>query len=56
VHELTIFPKETYMLIGENENNLKKSIEDITLFHAVYPEHPAFYKFKDYLNQLLYGE
>jgi hypothetical protein len=54
--ELTILPKGTYMLIGENENNLKESISDITLFHAVYPEHPAFYKFKHQLNQLFNGK
>lgn len=52
--ELYIFPKDTYMLIGENENTNISNLDDITLFHAVYPDHPAFYKFKDSLNKIIY--
>lgn len=51
--ELYVFPKDKYMLIGENENTDINNLDDITLFHAVYPEHPAFYKFKEYLDNLL---
>ena len=51
--ELYILPKDTYMLIGENENTNITSLDDITLFHAVYPDHPAFYKFKNFLDKTL---
>ena len=51
--ELYIFPKDTYMLIGENENTDVNNLDAITLFHAVYPNHPAFYKFKDFLDKIL---
>lgn len=51
--ELSILPKDKYMLIGPNENKDIENIETITLFHAVYPEHPAFYKFKFHLNNIL---
>jgi hypothetical protein len=52
--ELYIFPKDAYMLIGENENINVRRLDDITLFHAVYPDHPAFYKFKNFLDKVLY--
>lgn len=52
--ELYIFPKDKYMLIGPNENKNVESLEDVVLFHAVYPEHPAFYKFKNTLDKILY--
>jgi len=51
--ELYVFPKDRYMLIGPNENKDLESLKNVTLFHAVYPKHPAFYKFKDYLNKIL---
>jgi len=51
--ELKILPKNKYMLIGPNENTKVENVESITLFHAVYPEHPAFYKFKSHLNKIL---
>lgn len=51
--ELSILPKEKYMLIGPNENMNIESVKSITLFHAVYPDHPAFYKFKFHLNTIL---
>lgn len=53
-NELCILPKEKYILIGPNENKDIESLENITLFHAVYPEHPAFYKFKNVLDKILY--
>src|SRR3989338_5707213 len=40
--ELYIFPKDKYMLIGPNENKNIESLEDVTMFHAVYPHHPDF--------------
>jgi len=52
--ELYIFPKDIYMLIGENENTGIYNLDDVTLFHAVYPDHPAFYKFKNFLDWLLF--
>lgn len=51
--ELYIFPKEKYMLIGPNENVGIENLDDVTMFHAVYPDHPAFYKFKKYLDKIL---
>ena len=52
--ELYIFPKNKYMLIGPNENKDIESLENVTMFHAVYPEHPAFYKFRGVLDKILY--
>jgi len=49
--ELYILPKDKYILIGEKENTNIENLNDITLFHAVYPDHPAFYKFKDYIDK-----
>ena len=51
--ELYILPKDKYMLIGPNENKDISNLDDVVLFHAVYPDHPAFYKFKNYLDNLL---
>ena len=51
--ELYIFPKDKYMLIGPNENKDIKNLENVTLFHAVYPDHPAFYNFKSFLDKIL---
>lgn len=52
-NELYVFPKDKYALIGPNENKNINNLENITMFHAVYPDHPAFYRFKDYLDSLL---
>lgn len=51
--ELCILPKNTYILIGENENTDIETLDGITLLHAVYPDHPAFYKFKEFLDKIL---
>lgn len=51
--ELFILPKDKYMLIGPNENKDIQNLESVTLFHAVYPDHPAFYKFKNHLDDIL---
>lgn len=51
--ELYILPKGKYMIIGPNENNNIHNLEHVTLFHAVYPDHPAFHRFKKYLNIVL---
>ena len=53
-NQLYILPKDAYVLIGENENLEIENLKDIILFHAVYPNHPAFYKFKDRLDEILY--
>lgn len=52
--ELYILPKDKYMLIGPNENKDIESLDNVVMFHAVYPDHPAFYKFKGFLDKLLY--
>ena len=52
-NELYILPKNKYMLIGPNENNEIKNLNEVTMFHAVYPEHPAFYRFKPALDKIL---
>jgi hypothetical protein len=52
--ELYIFPNNKYMLIGPNENSDIQSLDTVTMFHAVYPKHPAFYRFKDVLDEILY--
>ena len=51
--QLYILPKDKYMLIGPNENKDIDDLDEVVLFHAVYPDHPAFYKFKNYLDNLL---
>lgn len=51
--ELLILPKDKYVLIGPNENNHISSFSDVTMFHAVYPEHPAFYRFRKHLDRML---
>lgn len=51
--ELAILPKDKYMLIGPNENNNIENLDNVTMFHAVYPKHPAFYKFKKSLDDML---
>jgi hypothetical protein len=48
--KLFILPKDKYILIGPNENRDMNGLDNVTMFHAVYPDHPAFYKFKDYLD------
>jgi hypothetical protein len=42
--QLYILPKDKYMLIGPNENKDINDLDEVVLFHAVYPDHPAFYK------------
>jgi hypothetical protein len=51
--EVTILPKDKYMLISETSNPGIESLDGVTLFHATYPTHPAFYKFQDVLDKLL---
>ncbi len=52
--ELYIFPKEKYMQISETSNPDIENLDDVTLFHATYPTHPAFYRFKHILDEILY--
>jgi len=52
--ELFIFPKEKYMQISETSNPAIKNLDGVTLFHANYPTHPAFYRFKHILDEILY--
>lgn len=53
--ELFIFPKNKYILISETSNAGIENLNNVTMFHATYPTHPAFYKFKNVLDQILYG-
>lgn len=50
--ELLILPKNKYMLISETSNPDVGSLDGITLFHATYPTHPAFYRFRHALDQI----
>lgn len=52
--ELVILPKDKYILISETSNPDVESLDGITLFHATYSTHPAFYKFKSFLNEILF--
>ncbi len=52
--ELFILPKKKYMIIGKTSNAGIEHLDNVTLFHATYPTHPAFYKFKNILKQILY--
>jgi len=52
--ELFILPKKKYILISETSNANIKNLDNVTLFHATYPTHPAFYKFKYVLNKILF--
>lgn len=52
--ELFILPKEKYMLISETSNACIENLDNVTLFHATYPTHPAFYKFKHMLDDVLH--
>ncbi len=54
--ELFILPKKKYMLISETSNADIENLDNVTLFHATYPTHPAFYKFKYVLDEILYEE
>lgn len=53
--ELLILPKEKYALISNDQNVGVENLEKITLFHATWPEHPAFYKFLPELNKIIHG-
>ncbi|MBU2472703.1 hypothetical protein KKE74_01575 [Patescibacteria group bacterium] len=52
--ELFILPKEKYMLISKTANVGIENLDNVTLFHATYPTHPAFYKFKDFLEKIIH--
>ena len=45
-----IFSQERFKLIGVPEVDSINSLEGLELFHATYPTHPAFHKFKNDLN------
>ena len=51
--ELFILPKKKYVLISETSNASIENLDNVTLFHATYPTHPAFYKFKYILDEIL---
>jgi hypothetical protein len=54
--ELFILPKDKYPLISDHENKDLDTLDEIVVFHATWPEHPAFYRFKDYLNKIIYTD
>lgn len=47
---LYVFPQEKYRLIGVPEVDSIDSLDSVELFHATYPSHPAFYKFRYLLD------
>lgn len=51
--ELLILPKEQYAIISETSNVGRENLDRVTLFHATYPTHPAFYRFKSALDEVL---
>lgn len=51
--EICILPKQKYVIISESSNVGIKDLNDVTLFHATYPTHPAFYRFKGVLDDIL---
>ncbi len=52
-NELVILPKDKYMLISETSNPDVENLDNVALFHATYPTHPAFYKFRHILDDIL---
>ena len=54
--ELSILPKDRYMIISETSNVGIENLDTATLFHATYPTHPAFYKFKHVLDEILHAD
>ena len=54
--ELFILSKKKYMLISQTSNAGIENLDNVTLFHATYSTHPAFYKFKHILDEILYEE
>ncbi len=54
-NELYIFPKKKYVIISESSNRNIDNLDKITLFHATYSNHPAFYKFKHVLDKVLFN-
>ncbi len=55
-NELYIFPKKKYMIISESSNKNVDNLNKVTLFHATYPTHPAFYNFKHVLNKIIFDK
>lgn len=51
--ELLVLPKESYAIISETSNVGIENLDRVTLFHATYPTHPAFYRFKSVLDEVL---
>lgn len=51
--KLFILPKKKYLQISETSNSGIKNLDNTTLFHATYPDHPAFYKFRHVLDRIL---
>ncbi len=51
--ELFIFPKDKYAIISKISNSNIDNLENVTLFHATYPTHPAFYRFRHVLDGIL---
>ncbi len=54
--ELYVLPKDKYPLISNHENKDLSTLDGVIAFHATWTEHPAFYKFKDYLAKKIYSQ
>lgn len=50
---LLILPKEHYAIISETSNVGIENLDRVTLFHATYPTHPAFFRFRSVLDEVL---
>jgi hypothetical protein len=51
--ELFILPKNKYALISDDQNVDINNLDKITLFHATWPKHPAFYRFLPDLKKII---
>lgn len=54
--ELYILSKKKYIIISETSNKNIENLDKVTLFHATYPTHPAFYKFKSTLDSIIFDK
>ena len=52
-NQLTVLPKEKYMIVSKYQNSDLRDLSNVTLLHSTYPNHPAFFKFKDDITQIL---
>lgn len=54
--QLCVLPKEKYAIISPTSNPNIQNLDDITLFHATHPTHPAFHIFRNVLDATIRKE